>query len=193
VLFHLLPEEFQGKLTIRVACFAHDKAAFAAGPLLAMAAGDLDLPTDLDPGLHEALAPLRAACANVERLGRADISELGSSDQGLWKRSWDARVGKNRHLVISLVAVDRSQPDWPPFVGPSLLSVSAGFAGADDLARLALAAADGGRELDGILLINPDPGDGTAGVLPERDHAGPFGQLFSEDPGKGARAVGGQR
>jgi capsular polysaccharide biosynthesis protein len=194
VLYQLLPEDFQGKVTIRVACFAHDRAAFAAGPLLAMAADDLDLPTDLDPGMHEALAPLRAAWANAERLGRADqIPAQGTADQDLWKRTWDGRVGKHRQLVISLLALDRSQPDWPPFVGPSLLSVSAGFAGADDLARLALAAADGGREIDGILLINPEPGDGSAGVLPERYQAGPSGHAFAEGSGRGATAVGGQR
>jgi hypothetical protein len=47
------------------------------------------------------------------------------------------------------------------------LALSAGFAVADDLARVALAATEEGQGIDGILVINPEPGDNTAGVVGE--------------------------
>ena len=47
--------------------------------------------------------------------------------------------------------------------GRALIGVTAGFATSDDLARLALAATDGGLELLGVIVVNPDDRDATIG------------------------------
>jgi hypothetical protein len=68
-------------------------------------------------------------------------------------------------LTISLFVVDSSSPEVRPFGGPNVLSLSAGVATADDLARLALAAADAAQAVDGILVVNPEPNDVTTGAI----------------------------
>ena len=47
-----------------------------------------------------------------------------------------------------------------------MLGVSAGAVTAEQLARAATAAAADGREIFGILVANPDPGDQTTGRIP---------------------------
>jgi hypothetical protein len=47
-----------------------------------------------------------------------------------------------------------------------VLGVSAGAATAEQLARAATAASADGREIFGILVANPDPGDQTTGRIP---------------------------
>ena len=47
----------------------------------------------------------------------------------------------------------------------NLLSISPDCVTADELAQLALEAADGGFALDGVVVVNPDPSDTTSGLL----------------------------
>ena len=47
----------------------------------------------------------------------------------------------------------------------NLLSISPNFVTADELAQLALDAADGGSVLDGVVVVNPDPTDNTSGLI----------------------------
>ena len=47
----------------------------------------------------------------------------------------------------------------------NLLSISPNFVTADELAQLALAAADSGFVLDGVVVVNPDPTDNTTGSM----------------------------
>ena len=47
----------------------------------------------------------------------------------------------------------------------NLLSISSDFVTADELAQLALEAADGGAGLDGVVVVNPDPSDNTSGLI----------------------------
>lgn len=65
-----------------------------------------------------------------------------------------------------MVAVDDVKPIVPVSDGASLLAVSSGFATAETLARVALAGSEAGHALDGIVIVNPDPVDSTAGVVP---------------------------
>lgn len=67
-------------------------------------------------------------------------------------------------LVVSTVLVNRAAPELTAFPGISIFSVSAGEATQAELARLALAAADSGGPLEGIILINPLSNDRTAGM-----------------------------
>ena len=74
-------------------------------------------------------------------------------------------------LTVSVVAVDGVKPAMDVSAGVTLLAVSSGFATAEALARLALVAADAGQSIDGIIVVNPDPGDGTVGVVPSAGEA----------------------
>jgi hypothetical protein len=65
-----------------------------------------------------------------------------------------------------LVAVDDTDARASMSEGVSLLAVSAGFATAESLARVALAASETGHPLDGVVMVNADPSDSTAGVVP---------------------------
>ena len=65
-----------------------------------------------------------------------------------------------------VVAVDEGHPVPPVSAGASLLAVSAGYSNGEALARVALAATDSGHTIAGIVVVNPDPTDSTAGVVP---------------------------
>lgn len=143
VLNRLVPVAFEGERTIHVVSFVGDKAALATGPELALFAADSGIPTRLAPSDLPALEPLTAACATIE----------------------EPRLLKDARLVVSVVVVDRSNPEMDEIPGPTILAVSSGFAGADDLARVALVSTKLGREIDGIVVVNPDPTDGTVGAI----------------------------
>ncbi len=64
----------------------------------------------------------------------------------------------------------------------NLLSISADFVTADQLAQLALEASNGGSGLDGVVVVNPDPSDNTSGLIA----TDPLRLLPSEAPRNGA-------
>jgi capsular polysaccharide biosynthesis protein len=198
VLRHLVPGDLEADVNVCVAAFAADTAALAVGPQLALVATGFGLPTDLDPGDQKELVPLRAACAILsEPSSRGRILEFGPRDEDPWKRVWDTpdrRVAKGAQLEVSMVALERSRPELSPFIGRLILAVSAGFPLTDDLAGVALAATEHDLKIDGIVLVNPEPGDATVGMIPDRDE-----ELFGGDypnsrphsqPSDGATAVG---
>lgn len=47
----------------------------------------------------------------------------------------------------------------------NLLAISPNFVTAEELAQLALAAANSGFVLDGVVVVNPDPTDNTTGSM----------------------------
>jgi capsular polysaccharide biosynthesis protein len=161
VLHRLTPAGTPGPQEIRVVSFADDKPALAAGPQLATFASTLGISTALVPGEQRVLLPLRAACATHNGSHRPDLHMIGSDEPDL------VRLGAD--LTVSVIAVDRAEPSISPFVGATVLAVSSGAATADDLARLALAAADAGQAIEGILLINPDAKDATTGAVAETE------------------------
>jgi len=160
VLVRLASGNPGGGSEIRVVSFAHDRAALATGPQLAMFTEQLGVPTSLVCSDDEAFAPLRAACATRPGPPSPDapISSRAQS-YGL-----DRLAGQ---LIVSMVSVDGLHPLIDPGPGAILLAVSAGFATADGLARVALAAVDAGRPIDGILVVNADAGDATTGSAPD--------------------------
>ena len=196
LLHSLMDDHYDSTLTIRIVSFADDGPALAAGPQLAMAAAELGIPAQIDPGMHAVLAPLRAACAQLKRAGFVQRpSGADDHEDDPWRRMWELRnrATANREVVISILALERTNPEWSPFPGRSILSISAGIAGADELARLALAATEGGGELEGVLLMNPESGDAGAGALPDHKdyNGGPRGVV--DYPGDAARVAGHQR
>ncbi len=198
VLRHLVPGDLEEDLTVWVAAFAADTAALAVGPQLALAANGFGLPANLNPNEQNVLVPLRAACATLPKPGhQGRIVEFGPRDEDPWKRVWDTpdrRVSKGTQLEVVVVALERSRPELSPFTGRLILAVSSGFPVTDDLAGVALAATEQGARLDGIVLVNPEPGDASVGMIPDRDE-----ELFGGEntnsrprsqPNDGATAIG---
>jgi capsular polysaccharide biosynthesis protein len=171
----LVPVDLDGQLTIQIVSFADDKAALATGPQLALFAAQSGIRTLLAPGDYEAVEPLTMACATLRQ------RNLGN---GFLHLETDPEWGQDgvgsANLIVSVVAVERSRPSLSSFVGSTILSVSAGFPVVDDLARVALAASRGGLGIDGVVVVNPDPGDGTAGLLPDRASRGCKAQMPTE-------------
>lgn len=197
VLRNLVPADFEGELSIRVISFAGDKAALAAGPQLALFAAASGLPTRLAPDDDGALDMLVTACAAIRSSNYSGPLLTFGTKEETWysptRRSarWDddATVTETQ-LVVSVSAVDRAQPQLTTFVGPTILSVSSGFPIVEDLARVALASTRSGLGIDGIVVVNPDPNDGTVGLVPDRD---PGSWRGHESPGQensGSRAIG---
>jgi capsular polysaccharide biosynthesis protein len=193
VLNYMLRDHYQAEVTIRIVSYADDESALAAGPQLAMAAAELGISARIEPGMQEALAPLRAACAQLKRSGYIERSSPPDvHDDDPWRRMWDTRnqASIGSEFTISILTLERSIPEWSPFAGRSILAISAGTAVADELARLALAAAEGGGEIEGIILVNPEPGDGGAGVVPDRQGDHHTAHIVNDYPGDAAPVVG---
>jgi len=148
------------EVLLRLLALAGDNAAAAAAAKLAAAASSLGVGTQLYVGEQSALEQLRSAClvANGAALGSTAI-ELKAGPRGA------SNVATQ--LSISLEAVDAAKPEVAPSFAKSLLVVSAGYASAGDLARVALAASDSGSPLLGVVVANPDPDDATSGMLPD--------------------------
>ena len=68
---------------------------------------------------------------------------------------------------MAVVVIDGQDPRVPPTAPTSatVLGVSAGGATAEELARVATAAAADGRDIYGILVANPDADDQTTGRI----------------------------
>lgn len=141
-------------VSLTVVSFADDAGALAIGPQLAAFASSIGIDTDLVvDSRHEAVASL-VAYDPTARVS-ADDAEAAESDA-------DA-------LRVLVVVVDRDAPrlgDSTP-AHLTLVAVSAGRATAEDLARVAVATADDGRTIDGLVVADPDPTDRTTGGGPQ--------------------------
>ncbi len=134
---------------IRVVSLEGDAAALAVGPQLALFANRTGTPVDFAADAHPFLQNLLA----VSTLRHPFVSETSEKLNGI--------AGP---VAIRTVVFDPDEPTLETFAGPCVLAVSAGFASADELGQLALAAADSGQRLDGMVVVNPYPSDNTTGV-----------------------------
>ena len=98
---------------------------------------------------------LRAAFTGAEPVGRGLPFSVGPNVKGP-----DAA-----QLVVSMVVFDGESVTLAPSNTVNLLSISPDCVTADEVARLALEAADGGSALDGVVVVNPDPSDTTSGLI----------------------------
>jgi capsular polysaccharide biosynthesis protein len=145
---------------VRVISFADDSPAMTTGPRLALQAAGSGTPTALipeDPMVPggTSLAPLRAAFTGAQPVGRELPITLGLGEAD------DAPFA----LIVSVVIFDGTSTVLPSSDAINLLSISPNFVTADELAKLALAAADSGIVLDGVIVVNPDPTDNTTGSM----------------------------
>jgi capsular polysaccharide biosynthesis protein len=177
-LIHQLDAADSGSpVALQIVSYADDEAALSVGVQMASFAAGMGISTSLLAGDHHAIETLRAACA---------ISAQSPPPEALlsFVKPDAADSSKPRsHLTITVVAVDRQRPHFE-MTGRDLILValSAGVATSDDLARLALAATDAATALDGIIVVNPDPHDYTAGDLPARAFRLPSVPRLPEDP-----------
>jgi hypothetical protein len=76
-------------------------------------------------------------------------------------------------FVVNLVVVDTHDPGLERLerTAATVLAVSSGAATAEDLARVAVAADESGRSIDGLVVVNPDPGDRTTGRMRPRERS----------------------
>jgi capsular polysaccharide biosynthesis protein len=154
-----------GGQSVAVLSLSTDKRALALGPQLASFAASLGITTVLVVGRHEdasVAATLRVACT-AQPPKRSGNLRLMVADHDEPYRQSDAM------LTIVVAVVDGHNPSVADAIPTSVtvLSVTAGTATADQLARVATSAAAHGSNIDGILIADPDPTDPTTGRIPQ--------------------------
>ena len=155
-------------LSVAVLSLSSDKGALALGPQLAVFAASLGIPTALVVGPQQdenATAALWAACAapppSLGRSSRLRVA-VADHDDTSWRRL-EAR------LTVIVAVVDGQTPSVADTIRATttVLGISAGAATAEQLAGVAVSAADDGRQIDGILVADPDSADHTTGRVPQ--------------------------
>jgi capsular polysaccharide biosynthesis protein len=158
-----------GRWSVTVLSASSDPRALALGPQLAVFAASQGIPTALVIGPQQdakVTAALRTACAappaSSESPERPRPLQLVVSGSG-------TELPRDVTLAVVVAVVDGRNPQVPATMRTTatLLGVSAGAATADQLARVAISAVSGGREITGILVADPDSDDTTAGRLPQ--------------------------
>ena len=153
-------------VSLTVLSLTSDPTALALGPQLAAFASARGISTALVVGPQQDMnvtATLQTACASGAQAtsGRGKPLRLLATEDG--------QAGEVRAAFTVVVAViDGRDPHVPPTARTSetVLGVSAGGATAEELARVATAAAADDRDIYGILVANPDAGDQTTGRVP---------------------------
>lgn len=159
------------RVSVRVISFVGDLPALTTGPQLARDATVSGTSTALipEPEGSPSLAPLCAALSGAQRTGGA-VPLITEFEEG--------RNDTPRFLV-SITVFDGVSVAAAPDKSLNMLSISPGFATADEISRLALEVADAGSALDFVAVVNPDPADTTSGqfaddrlrLLPSGAHA----------------------
>ena len=153
-----------GRPSVTILSLSSDRGALALGPQLAAFAASQGIPTVLFLGPQQdpdATAALRIACADAARSNRSGLLEAIVSEH--------ASEPPDIALTVVIVAVDGRNPRIPDTMQTTttLLGVSSGAATAEQLARVAVSADTEGREITGVLVADPEPGDPTTGRIPQ--------------------------
>ena len=175
-ILHTLLRGGEQSWAVRLISFPGDSPALSTAPRLALHAAASGSPTALVPENPPALddrplVTLRAAFTGAEPVGRGLPFTIGPNVE-----TADAQV------VVSMVVFDGDPATLSTSNTMNLLSISSDSVTADQLAQLALVAADGGAGLDGVVVVNPDPSDNTSGLIA----TDPLRLLPSEAPANGA-------
>jgi capsular polysaccharide biosynthesis protein len=140
--------------SLTVVTLSGDGRGLAIGPQLSAFASSLGITTRLVPTVGHDRAPTLWACATDGSAPARPNLFLGKVPDG-----------EHVDLTIFLVVVERRLPyvgDMPAS-DATILSVAAGSATEQELARVAVAVDDAGRHIDGIVVADPDPTDRTSG------------------------------
>jgi hypothetical protein len=114
---------------------------------------------------HESAAPLWAAAAQL-----ADSNEARPGLRVVTAESVELAASA---LTVLLVVVDRRRPVLPdlPEASHTIISLAAGAATAEELARVAVTADDAGSRIVALVVADPDNLDRTTGRLLQRERA----------------------
>jgi capsular polysaccharide biosynthesis protein len=152
-----------GGLSVAVLSLAGDPRALALGPQLAVFAASMGIRTALlitpHPDGDVSVALQTAAAAGTGRSAQLQVAvgELPDGDRGTVA------------LTVVVAVVDEGKPqvaDVSP-TAVTVLGVSAATVTAAQLARVAVSAADAGRQVTGVLVADPLAADRTTGRLPQ--------------------------
>jgi hypothetical protein len=178
--FNVNSDSDGGSSSLTVLSLSSDSGAMAIGPQLAVFAASLGISTTLVIGSQQdtdATATLRTAC---------DVPPPASSKRSSYLRvavsdGHPAARLPGAALTIVVAVVDALIPRVADTMHATttVLGVSAGATTAGQLARAASSAAADGREIDGILVADPEPTDHTTGRNPE-----PAGPMQPKVPGR---------
>jgi capsular polysaccharide biosynthesis protein len=150
--------------SVTVLSLACDRRALAVGPQLAVSAAAQGVATTLvvgpQPHADTNAAVLRSAVAGHQPR-RAGL-QVAVADDGVLCPSPGAALT----VVVSVVS-PTSEPVRTPPTQATLLGVAAGAVTAEQLAIVASRAAAHGNPIDGVIVADPEPGDGTTGRLPQ--------------------------
>ena len=162
VLRGLVPAKGQSRIagrvdhpqSLTVVSLSGDGRGLAIGPQLAAFASSLGIATRLVPTVGHDRAPTLWACATEHTAPARPNLFLGNVPNG-----------EQVDLTIFLVVVERRLPYLgdTPASAATILSVGAGTATEQELARVAVAVDDAGRRIDGIVVADPDQTDRTSG------------------------------
>ena len=156
-------------LSVAVLSLSSDRGALALGPQLAVFAASLGIPTVLviGPGDETATnvtAALRTACAAPPPPSRSSLLRVAVADH--YDMPWRQPGAK---LTVIVTVLDGRAPRTAQTIRTSatVLGVSAGAVTAAQLAGVAVSAAADNRQIDGLLVADPDPADLTTGRVPQ--------------------------
>ena len=162
-----------GRSSVTVLSLSSDPSALALGPQLAAFAAAQGIPTALVVGPQQDVnvtATLRTACAASAQSASASAQPGNRRLKPLRLVAVDdANLGQLRAgFLVVVTVIDGKDPHVPDTLrtAATVLGVSAGNATAEELARVAAAAAAAGHEILGILVANPQPDDQTTGRVP---------------------------
>jgi hypothetical protein len=173
--------------SLTVVSLAGDTRGLAIGPQLAAFTSSLGIVTRLVPVIGHVRAPhLWAACGDGRKAPARPNLLVGNMSHR-----------QEVALTVYLVVVERIHPYLgdTPAAAATILSVAAGTATEQDLARVAVAVDDTGRRIDGIVVADPDQADRTSGrhTMDERSRRLPLPTRLTGLPPSNEALVGQHR
>ncbi|KGN40633.1 Wzz/FepE/Etk N-terminal domain-containing protein [Knoellia aerolata] len=161
-----------GPFVLVILSMSGDPAGLAVAPQVASFAASTGVTTQLHPAQQPgSAATLWLACAQASKQGnlRPALTVAGGAD------AEGADAEGAAELVVRLVVLDRDAPlpDSASVAGHAvLLAVSSASATRRNLADVVVAVDRVGREVEGIVVANPDPLDRTMGRLAAPESTG---------------------
>jgi capsular polysaccharide biosynthesis protein len=166
---HAVTSDEADGVSLGVLSLSSDPGALALGPQLAVFAANQGIPTALVVGPQQdesVTAALRTACeASAASPGLPSLLQLVVADD----KDQYADRKKRTALTVVVTVVDNRAPKFPATVDTAVtvIGITAGRVTAEQLARAAVAAGAGGRDVTGILVADPEQTDKTTGRVPQ--------------------------